>query len=193
MAVRMEDLPLAGRTSFLLRQRALTIGATYDVLDDQKNPLFKIKQDAGQAVGAALVGALAGSIVKRHMKRSYAILTNDDRPVGMISKGSGAFKTAYTITLADGRMVGYINVKRGFIGGLKASLLNGQGQPMISTKGNLIRRKYAMKDPAGTEVARVTAKMLTLRDTYSVILAGNSMHPIYPLTFAVIIDFEKDS
>jgi uncharacterized protein YxjI len=189
----MEDLPLAGRTSFLLRQRALSIGATYDVLDDQKNPLFKIKQDTGNAVGAALVGAIAGGLVKRHMKRTYYIQTNDDRPVGTIAKGSGAFKTAYTITLADGRMVGYINVKRGFIGGLKASLLGADGKPMISTKGNLIRRKYAMRYGAGTEVARVTAKMLQIRDTYSVILAGNSMHPIYPLTFAVIIDFEKDS
>ncbi len=189
---RMEDLPLAGRTNFLLRQRALAIGATYDVLDENKNALFKIKQDAGQAVGTALVGAVAGGLVKRYMKRSYKILTADDRTVGQISKGSGAFKTAYTITLSDGRMVGYINVKRSLIGGLKASLLDQAGKPMISTKGNLIRRKYAMKDPAGSEIARVTAKMLQIRDTYKVELKGN-MHPIYPLTFAVIIDFEKDS
>ena len=188
----MEDLPLAGRTNFLLRQRVLSIGATYDVLDENKNPLFKIKQDAGQAVGTALVGAVAGKLAKRYMKRSYTILTADDRNVGMIAKGSGAFKTAYTITLVDGRMVGYINVKRSLIGGLKASLLDAQGKPMISTKGNLIRRKYMMKDAAGAECARVTAKMLQIRDTYKVELKGN-MHAIYPLTFAVIIDFEKDS
>jgi uncharacterized protein YxjI len=188
----MEDLPLAGRTNFKVRQRALSIGATYDILDEQKNPLFKIKQDASQAVGTALVGALAGDLVKRHMKRSYTILTSDDRTVGWIKKGSGAFKTAYTITLADNRMVGYINVKRSLIGGLKASLMDSQNKPMISTKGNLIRRKYMMKDAGGGECARVTAKMLQVRDTYDVELKSQ-MHPIYPLTFAVIIDFEKDS
>jgi uncharacterized protein YxjI len=188
----MEDLPLSGRTNFLLRQRALSVGATYDVMDEAKNPLFKIKQDAGQAVGTALVGAVAGGLVKRYMKRSYKILTADDREVGTIAKGSGAFKAAYTIQLVDGRMIGYINVKRSLIGGLKASLLDPAGAPMISTKGNLIRRKYAMKDSAGGEIGRVTAKMLQIRDTYKVELKG-PMHPIYPLTFAVIIDFEKDS
>src|SRR5690349_16875380 len=123
---RMEDLPLAGRTKFMLRQRALSIGATYDVLDENKNGLFKIRQDAGQAVGAALVGAALGKMAKRHMKRTYQIETVDDRHVGTIAKGSGAFKTAYTITMAGGQMIGYINVKRGFIGGLKASLLDQQ-------------------------------------------------------------------
>lgn len=189
---RMEDLPLVGQKKFLLRQRALAIGATYDVLDENKNALFKIKQSAGEAVGTALVGAVAGRLAKRYMKRNYDILTADDRGVGKIAKGSGAFKTGYTITLNDGRTIGVINVKRSLIGGLKASLLDMNGQPMISTKGNLIRRKYMMKDNGGNEIARVTAKMLQIRDTYSVELKGQ-MHPIYPLTFAVIIDFEKDS
>ena len=192
MNARMEDLPLAGRTKFLLRQRMMSVGATYDILDENKNPLFMIKQDTGNAVGAALVGAALGSFAKRRMKRNYAINTVDGRYVGTIAKGTGAYKTAYTITMAGGQMVGYINVKRGFIGGLKASLLDAQGKPMISTKGNLIRRKYMMKDASGAECARITAKMLQIRDTYSVELKGN-MHPIYPLTFAVIIDFEKDS
>ena len=177
----------------MVRQRALSVGATYDILDENKNALFKIKQDAGNAVGTALVGAALGSIASRRMKRTYQILTVDDRHVGTMAKGTGAFKTAYTITLAGGQLVGYINVKRGFIGGLKASLLDQQGKPMISTKGNLIRRKYMMKDAGGQDVAQVTAKMLQVRDTYSVQLRGTSIHPIYPLTFAVIIDFEKDS
>jgi uncharacterized protein YxjI len=188
----MEELPLAGRTQFKVRQRALSIGATYDVMDENKNPLFKIKQDASQAVGTALVGALAGKMAKRYMKRSYEMLTVDDRSVGKIAKGSGAFKAGYTITLNDGRVIGVINTKRSFIGGLKATLLDPQGKPMIQTKGNLIRRKYFMKDGAGNEVAKVTAKMLQIRDTYDVELKAN-MHPIYPLTFAIIIDFQKDS
>jgi uncharacterized protein YxjI len=186
----MEDLPLAGRTHFLLRQRALAIGATYDVLDENKNALFKIKQDASQAAGTALVGAVAG---KRYMSRSYRILTADDREVGQIAKGSGAFKTAYQVALSDGRVVAAINVKRSLIGGLKASLLDPTGRPMITTKGNLIRRKYQMKDGAGAELAKVTAKMLQIRDTYKVELTTSNLHPIYPLTFAIIIDFEKDS
>lgn len=189
----MEELPLAGRTNFLLRQRALAIGATYDVLDENKNALFKIKQDAGQAVGTALVGAVAGKLAKRYMSRSYRILTADDREVGTIAKGSGAFKAAYQVTLSDGRVVAAINMKRSLIGGMKASLLDPTGKPMITTKGNLIRRKYKMKDSGGADLAQVTAKMLQIRDTYKVELKTSNLHPIYPLTFAVIIDFQKDS
>ncbi|HEX9710671.1 MAG TPA: hypothetical protein VGB42_12000 [Candidatus Thermoplasmatota archaeon] len=189
---RMEELPLAGVSNFLVRQRALAIGATYDVMDENKNSLFKIKQDASQAVGTALVGAVAGKMAKRYMKRSYEILSADDRSVGKIAKGSGAFKAGYTIQLNDGRLIGVINTKRSLIGGLKATLVDPQNKPMIMTKGNLIRRKYMMKDNGGNEVARVTAKLLQIRDTYKVELK-TQMHPIYPLTFAIIIDFQKDS
>lgn len=188
----MEELPLGGRSTFLVRQRALAVGATYDVMDENKNSLFKIKQAGKQAVGTALVGAVAGRMASRHMKRSYEILTIDDRAVGTIAKGSGAFKAGYAITLKDGRTIGVINTKRSLIGGLKAQLLDPQGKPMISTKGNLIRRKYMMKDNQGNELARVTAKLLQIRDTYKVELK-TQMHPIYPLTFAIIIDFQKDS
>ena len=190
-SARMEELPLSGRTRFLLRQRVLSIGATYDILDESKNPLFKVRQDSGNALGTALVGALY-KFASRSMTRSYYIETVDDRLVGVLEKGKGAFTTAYTITLTTGQMVGYINVRRGFMGGLKAALLDAQGRPMIDTQGNLLRRKYTMRDAAGGEVARITAKMLQIGDTYSVELFGN-VHPIYPLTFAVIIDFEKDS
>lgn len=188
----MEELPLGGKSTFLVRQRALAVGATYDVMDESKNPLFKIKQSGKQAVGTALVGAVAGRLASRYMERSYQMLTTDDRPVGVIAKGSGAFKAGYSITLNDGRVIGVINTKRSLIGGLKASLLDGKGQPMIQTKGNLIRRKYMMKDNQGNELARVTAKLLQIRDTYKVELK-TQMHPIYPLTFAIIIDFQKDS
>jgi uncharacterized protein YxjI len=190
----MEELPLGGKTTFLVRQRVLAVGATYDVMDENKNPLFKIKQAGKQAVGTALVGAIpyAGRMASRSMKRSYEMLTADDRSVGKIAKGSGAFKAGYSITLNDGRVIGIINTKRSLIGGLKAALVDPQGRTMIATKGNLIRRKYLMKDNAGNEVARVTAKLLQIRDTYRVEIKSQ-MHPIYPLTFAIIIDFQKDS
>jgi uncharacterized protein YxjI len=188
----LEELPLAGRSKFIIRQKALAIGDTYTVMDENKADLFIIKQGGKEAVKAALVGAAIGGIVKRRMERNFDIMTLDGRWVGRIHKGKGAYKSPFDVTLSNGQLVAKIATKRSLIGGLKASLLDGNGAPMISTKGNLIRRKYMMKDTAGNEIARVTAKLLQIRDTYTVELKGN-MHPIYPLAFAIIIDFEKDA
>jgi uncharacterized protein YxjI len=196
----LEELPLAGRSKFIIRQKALAIGDTYTVMDENKADLFIIKQAGKEAVKAALVGAALGAIAgdaiggigKRRMERNFDIMTLDGRWVGRIYKGKGAYKSPFDVTLSNGQLVAKIATKRSFIGGLKASLLDGNGQPMISTKGNLIRRKYMMKDNGGNEIARVTAKLLQIRDTYTVELKGN-MHPIYPLAFAIIIDFEKDA
>lgn len=175
----------------MIRQKALAIGATYTVMDENKNELFMIKQSGGEAMKTALVGAVAGKTLGRRQERNFDIMTLDNRWVGRIHKGKGAFKAPFDVTLSNGQPIAKIATKRSLIGGLKASLLDAQGQPMISTKGNLVRRKYRMKDNAGQEIATVKAKMLQIRDTYNIELKGN-MHPIYPLSFAIIIDFEKD-
>jgi uncharacterized protein YxjI len=184
----------------MIRQKALAIGDTYTVMDENKSDLFMIKQGGKEAVKAALAGAAfsalagdtLGGIAKRRMERNFDIMTLDGRWVGRIHKGKGAYKAPFDVTLSNGQIVAKIATKRSFIGGMKATLLDANGQPMITTKGNLIRRKYMMKDNAGNEIARVTAKILQIRDTYTVELKGN-MHPIYPLSFAIIIDFQKDA
>jgi len=184
----------------MIRQKALAIGSTYTVMDENKSDLFMIKQAGSEAVKTAVVGAAIGAlaggaiggVAKRRMERNFDIMTLDGRWVGRIHKGKGAYKAPFDVTLSNGQIVAKIATKRSFIGGMKATLLDANGQPMITTKGNLIRRKYMMKDNAGNEVARVTAKILQIRDTYTIDLKGN-MHPIYPLSFAIIIDFQKDS
>jgi len=183
----------------MIRQKALAIGATYTVMDENKNELFMIKQSSGEAAKTAVVGAALsavagdtlGGIMGRRQERNFDIMTLDNRWVGRIHKGKGAYKAPFDVTLSNGQPIAKIATKRSFIGGMKASLLDANGKPMISTKGNLIRRKYRMKDNSGNEIASVTAKLLQVRDTYNIQLKGN-MHPIYPLSFAIIIDFEKD-
>ena len=89
-----------------------------------------------------------------------------------------------------GGSFGTIDMRRSLIGGLKASWLLPSGQPAMSTKGNIIRRKYRIVDPAGTEIGRVRHKILAIRDVWQLELESGANH-LYSALFAAVLDFEK--
>jgi uncharacterized protein YxjI len=81
-------------------------------------------------------------------------------------------------------------MKRSLIGGLKAEWLNPNGQIVMMTKGNIIRRKYTISNGSGQEIGRVRHKILAIRDVWQLELNPSTNH-LYSAIFAVILDFEK--
>lgn len=190
---------LANHPKLLMKRRIMSFGDHYDVMDENQNVLCTVGLDAkqnmtGQLVGAA-VGAVAGGIVGSWAQRSrqYTYTVKDPQGnVGMlVNKGPGGYKARFDIVdPANGGGFGYINIKRGFLGGMKAHWFSPQGQEMMSTKGNIIRRKYAIMDGGGQEIGRVRHKILAIRDVWQLEFEGSSNH-LYSAIFAAVLDFEK--
>jgi uncharacterized protein YxjI len=190
---------LANQPRLLMKMRILSFGKNYDVMDGNQRVLCHVGLDAsqnisGQAFGAA-VGAFAGDYIGRWAGRSlaYTYLVRD--PNGTVAlaiqKGTGGNRAQFQVTdVVTGTSFGVIDLKRSLIGGLKAGWLSPTGQLWMQTKGNILRRKYAILGPDGRELGRVRHKILAIRDVWQLEFESGANH-LFSAIFATILDFEK--
>jgi uncharacterized protein YxjI len=191
---------LTGHSTLLMKMQILSLGKNYDVMDQQKNVLCRIGLDSSQNVKGALVGAavsqVAGDFIGRWAQRSltytYTVTDANGQLAMRIEKGAGGQKASFAIVdAATGGSFGVIQMKRSLIGGLKAVWeAPGTSQPMMMSKGNIIRRKYNIVDPGGRELGRVRHKILAIRDVWQLELDPSVNH-LYAAIFATVLDFEK--
>lgn len=191
---------LSNHPKLLMKRRILSFGDNYDVMDEGQNVLCTVGLDAkqnmtGQVIGAA-VGAIAGETIGRwaNRRRQYTYTVKDPRGnLAMeIRKGPGGYKAQFDVVdAATNGCFGAIQMKRGFIfGGLRAVWMAPNGQTIMLTKGNIIRRKYRIMDGNGREIGRVRHKILAIRDVWQLEFEQGANH-LYSAIFATILDFEK--
>jgi hypothetical protein len=182
-----------------MKMQILSFGKNYDVMDSNQRPLCRIGLDAGQNVSGQLlagaVGAVAGGYIGRYAARSmnYTYTVKDaagNLGLEIRKTGGGNHSTFQVVDPAGGAPVGSIDMKRSLIGGLHATWIAPSGPPLMVTKGNIIRRKYAIMGPNGREVGRVRHKILAIRDVWQLELDPGSNH-LYSAIFATVLDFEK--
>ncbi|MCI4373266.1 MAG: hypothetical protein L3K02_06465 [Thermoplasmata archaeon] len=190
---------LANQPKLLMKMRILSLGKNYDVMDPNQRVLCQVGLDASQNMtGAAVtsvVSQVAGGYIGRWAGRSlaYTYLVRDaNGTVALaINKGSGGNKAEFQVVdVVTGTSFGRIELKRSLIGGLKATWFGSDGQPWLNTKGNIIRRKYAILGPDGREVGRVRHKILAIRDVWELEFESGANH-LFSAIFATILDFEK--
>ena len=190
---------LQGQPKLLMKMQILSLGKNYWVMDAAQKPLCYIGLDAGQNVSGqvlgAAVGAIAGDYIGRFAARSmeytYTVKDASQQVAMLIKKGSGGNKSRFDVVDAmTGGSFGAIDMKRSLIGGLKASWLAPNGAPVMSTKGNIIRRKYSIMGADGRELGRVRHKILAVRDVWELEFEAGANH-LYTSIFATILDFEK--
>ena len=190
---------LQGQPMLLMKMQILSLGKNYWVMDKDSKPLCYIGLDAGQNVTGALLGSavssLAGDYVGRYVQRSqaytYTVKDQSQQVAMLIRKGAGGNTSRFDIVdAATGGNFGAIDMKRSLIGGLKATWVAPNGAPLMSTKGNIIRRKYSIVGPDGREVGRVRHKILAIRDVWQLEFESGANH-LYSAIFATILDFEK--
>ncbi|MCI4325549.1 MAG: hypothetical protein L3K00_06690 [Thermoplasmata archaeon] len=190
---------LQGQPMLLMKMQMLSLGKNYWVMDKEQRPLCYIGLDAsqnisGQMLGSA-VGAVAGGYVGRFVARSqqytYTVKDSNNQLAMLIKKGSGGNKARFDIVdAATGGSFGAIDMKRSLLGGLKAHWVDPNGAPIMSTKGNIIRRKYSIVGSDGRELGRVRHKMLAIRDVWQLEFEAGANH-LYTSIFATVLDFEK--
>jgi hypothetical protein len=192
---------MTNQGKLLMRMRMMSLGMNYDIMDGEQRVLGTIALDAAQNMTGAVVGGAVGAIpiagdfmkgwAQRSLIYTYDLKDSAGNLALQIRKGSGGNKTQFTVVdPMTGATAGIIDIKRSLIGGVKAHWLTPSGQPLMGTKGNIMRRKYTITDPAGQEIGRVRHKMLAIRDTWELDLNPGVNH-MYSAIFAVIMDFEK--
>jgi uncharacterized protein YxjI len=190
---------LSSQSTLLMKMRILSLGKNYDVMDPNQRVLCQIGLNAGQNIAGQMIGSavasIAGDYIGRYATRSMNYTYTVKDPGGNlgleIRKTGGGNHSQFQVNdTMSGSAVGLIDMKRSLIGGLKATWLAPGGQPLMSTKGNIIRRKYSIVGPDGREVGRVRHKILAIRDVWQLELDPGSNH-LFSSIFATILDFEK--
>ena len=190
---------LSSQSTLLMKMRILSLGKNYDVMDATQRVLCQIGLDAGQNVAGQMLGSavsqLAGEYIGRYAARSmnYTYTVKDAAGnLGLeIRKTGGGNHSQFQVSEPmGGTPVGLIDLKRSLIGGLNAIWIAPAGQALMSTKGNILRRKYSILGPDGRDVGRVRHKILAIRDVWQLDLDPGSNH-LFSSIFATILDFEK--
>lgn len=190
---------LSSRQRLLMKRRILSLGDYYDVMDENQGVICTIGLDATQNVKGALVGAavsaVAGDYIGRFAQRSRQYTYTVKDPAGNLAmeirKGSGGNRAQFDIVdAATNGNYGAVMMKRSLFGGLKAQWVAPNGQPLMLSKGNIIRRKYKIVDAGGRELGRVRHKIIAIRDVWQLELDSGANH-LYSAIFAIILDFEK--
>lgn len=190
---------LSNQPTLLMKMQILSLGKNYDVMDPQKQVLCRIGLDGKQNMTGAVVGSLvsqvAGGYVGRYVRRSMSYTYTVKDPEGnvamLIEKSGGGNTSQFAVRDASqGGTFGVVHMKRSLLGGLKATWVDPDGSTRLHTRGNIIRRKYAMVDSGGREVGRVRHKILAIRDVWQLEFPDGGNH-LFPAIFATVLDFEK--
>ncbi|HYA57621.1 MAG TPA: zinc-ribbon domain-containing protein [Thermoplasmata archaeon] len=189
-------LGLRGQRSFLVQHQVLSMGHSYRVMDSNKNHLFTVRGDAGQNIQGNMLGSLVGGgylgrFAARSVTMSYTLVDPQGTVHGSVVKEGGGNSSTFTLTDSSGQPWVVISLSRGVMGGITATAADGQGRPLMSTGGNLMRHNFMIKDAAQKDLAKVHEAWVAVRDTYNVDMLG-SIDPVYPLVFTIMLDFEKE-
>ena len=190
-------LGLRGQRNFIVQHQLLSLGHSYRVMDSENRHLFTVQGNAGQNISGNMLGSLVGgsdSYLGRMMARSvnmtYTLTDAQGTTHGTVAKQGGANQSSFTLVDSQGRPYVVVNLERSLIGGIKAAAVDPNGQPMLSTSGNLLRHNFMITDAQGHDQAKVHEAWVAVRDTYNVDMLGD-MNPLYPLVFTIMLDFEK--
>ncbi len=187
---------LSNQPNLLMKMQILSLGKNYDVMDPNQTVLCRIGLDSGQNVRGKLLESAVGGYIGRYAARSMDYTYTVKDPAGNLGfeirkTGGGNHSQFHVVDPFLRTPVGLIELKRSLMGGLAATWLAPAGQPLMTTKGNILRRTYEILGPDGREVGQVRHKILAVRDVWQLDLSGGSNH-LFSSIFATILDFEKE-
>jgi len=190
------SLGLKGLKNFLVQHQMLSMGHSYRVLDSNKRHLFTVQGNTnqnlqGNAMENLLGGGYLGRLAGRSVNMTYNLTDSHGTLFGTIAKEGGGNSSTFTLTDAAGQRAATIHLQRSLVGGITATAVDGAGHPLLQTSGNLMRHNFMIKGASGHELAKVHEAWVAVRDTYNLDVMGD-IDPVYPLVFAVMIDFEKE-
>lgn len=154
------------RNVFLLRQKILTVGDKYDIMDKD-----------GSIIGKVEVKFLS-------LGPKITVFDNSDREVLRIN--GNFLRTKFNVIEQNGTNVCLI--KRPLVA-VRPSLEveDSGGQTMFNGNGDLARHNFSLKDKNDMAVVKVHEKWLSITDSYAVELTGD-IDPRIALSFVLAVD-----
>lgn len=184
---------LEGKTDLLMKKKILSVGKNYAVMDENQNHLCYVYLSATQNVVGNLLSGALGSWAGREMGYTYIVQDADNQEALIVKKGAGAWKASFGIFDAvSGEQEAMISLKRGLVGGMQAQWQDKlSNQVTMTTKGNVLRRKYSILDQTQQEIGHVRHKIAAIRDVWNLGLTQGA-NILNAAIFATILDFEKE-
>ncbi len=184
---------LNGKEVLLMKKKIIAAGKNYAVMDENQNHLCYVYLSAGQNLAGKLLSSVAGSWAGREMSYTYLIQDSANQNALILKKGAGAWSTTFIMHDAvTEEQVAMISLKRGLIGGMQAQWTEqSNNQVTMTTKGNVMRRQYAIVDQNQNEIGSVRHKIAAVRDTWSLNLSPHA-NILNAAIFAAVLDFEKE-
>lgn len=185
---------LKGKPELLMQKKILALGKNYTVTDENHNTICFVRLNWGSNMAGNLVSGYMGKWAGRSMSYTYTVNDAEDQNALEIRKSGGAWSSNFEVVEPEQQQrIGIIQLKRTFlIGGIKAQWVNpSSNQTEIVTSGNVMRRKYTMVTPDGSEIAKVRHKIAAIRDTWKLEVSTGEQN-LHAVIFATVLDFEKE-
>jgi uncharacterized protein YxjI len=187
---------LSTHPSLVMKMQILSLGKNYDVMDPNQTVLCRIGLDSSQNMTGRMLEGAVGGYLGRYVGRSLNYTYTVKDPAGNlgfeIQKTGGGNQSQFQVVDPFLKTsVGRIDLKRSLIGGLEATWVAPAGQPIMTTKGSILRRTYEIVGPDGREIGHVRHKILAVRDVWELELGAGSNH-LFSSIFATVLDFEKE-
>ncbi|MHB8360876.1 MAG: LURP-one-related/scramblase family protein [Thermoplasmataceae archaeon] len=185
---------VGNHSEILMKKKIIALGKHYNVMDKEKNTLCSVHLSLWQNMGGEAMSRYVGKWLGRSMKYTYEIKDDQDNIALEVRKYSGGWTTSFEVVEPDSNnVIGKIWLKRKFLtGGMKAMWVDkGSENPLITVKGNIMRRKYRMLSPDGKEIAKVRHKVVAVRDVWKIQI-NDPKHNLEAIIFAAVLDFEKE-
>jgi uncharacterized protein YxjI len=151
---------------FVIRERFFSIGDDFDVLDEHNNKVFHVDGKVLSVRNKVVVEDLAGAevaSVHRHLvavRPTYQITIGGEKAAEVRKKLFTPFREKFTIDVP--------------------------GPDDLEMKGDLLDHEYVI-ERGGDEVAQVSKRWLTIRDTYAV-QVGPDVDPLLILCSVLALD-----
>jgi uncharacterized protein YxjI len=151
---------------FVIRERLISIGNDFDVMDEHGNKVFHVDGKVLSVRNKVVVEDLSGAevaVVHRHlvaMRPTYQITIGGEKAAEVRKKLFTPFREKFTIDVP--------------------------GPDDLEMKGDLLDHEYVI-ERGGDEVAAVSKRWLTIRDTYAVRI-GPDVDPLLILCSVLALD-----
>lgn len=184
---------LSGKSELLMKKKILAAGKNYAVMDENENHLCYVYLSAKQNIVGKLLSDAIGSWAGREMAYTYIVQDAFNQNALIVKKGAGAWSANFGVFDAvSEEQIAMIGLKRGLIGGMQAQWIDKEtGKTTMSTKGNVIKRQYAIVDQNGQEIGHVRHKIVAVRDVWNLNLTPEA-NILNAAIFATVLDFEKE-
>jgi uncharacterized protein YxjI len=161
--------PFTG-TEFIVEQKIVTMRDTFGIKDRNGNLLAYVKK----------------KIVS--LGPNFWFESPDGTRLGEVKGKVLAVRPTFEIYDAQGQLLAVVKKKVLKLLGSEWWLESASGQEVARIKGNITEHDFTIQSSAGTALAQIHKKWVSVRDSYGVEILGSELDPYIILAYAIAMD-----